>query len=272
MKKVLSGNARIRSKRRIIKDMLVQLVVYKTAVGYWLSFTNFNSLKMLAKFLFSKKISIPFSERVKIIRRFNIIETNILAGHSADELLLQAYFLLSLSAEKKGCIVEAGSFKGASAAKLSIIAKITGREFYIFDSFKGLPPNAEPATRTTVGYTCNLREGACCGYLDEIRENIKKFGEIEPCHFIPGWFKNTLPHFKKEVLMAFCDVDLALSARTCIRHLYPLLVAGGRLFSHDAHFPLIDELFKDENFWKSELGMQKPVFYRLTKRFGYFEK
>ena len=113
-----------------------------------------------------------------------------------------------------------------------------------------------------MGYIADLRKGEFCGRLEEVKNYIKKYGEIDSCIFIKGWYDKTLPEFKKRVCAVSCDVDLFESTKTCLKYMYPNLVKGGFFFSQDCHFPLINKLFNIRGY-----GL-----IQLTKRFGYFIK
>ena len=120
--------------------------------------------------------------------------------------------------EVKGDIVECGTWKGSSAANLSLVCRITGHKLKIYDSFQGLP-ESEPADRQGVFYN----EGEYLDTLDKVKSNISRYGAIECCEFIKGWFNETLPRLDTPVLLASLDVDLEASLETCVRHLWPNL-------------------------------------------------
>jgi O-methyltransferase len=75
-----------------------------------------------------------------------------------------------------------------------------------------------------------------------------------------------MPGFKEPVGVAYIDVDLESSTRTCIRYLFPLLVPGGVLFSQDGHLPWVINLLRDEKFWREEVGAEPPRMEGLGKR------
>jgi O-methyltransferase len=43
-----------------------------------------------------------------------------------------------------------------------------------------------------------------------------------------------------------------------MKHLYPLLVPGGAIFSHDGHIPLVVDVLRDAKFWEAEVGCPVP--------------
>ena len=58
--------------------------------------------------------------------------------------------------------------------------------------------------------------------------------------------------------MAFIDVDLQESTKTCLQYLYPRLAPGGSIFSHDGHLRLCVEAMDDDEFWRRVVGCAKP--------------
>ena len=158
-----------------------------------------------------------------------------------------------------GVVVEAGCFKGGSTAKFSLIANLTGRELMVFDSFEGLPDNTEPHTEDVAGNPIWFGAGNYAGALEEVKANITRYGRIDCCRFIKGWFDDTLPTFKEPVAAAYLDVDLASSTATCIRYLYPIVMPGGFLASQDGHLPLVIDVLRE---WQSRSDVE---FHGLGK-------
>jgi hypothetical protein len=96
------------------------------------------------------------------------------------------------------------------------------------------------------------------GTLAEVRGNITRYGAIDRCSFVPGYFEKTLPHLHEPVALAFCDVDLADSLRTCLKWLWPRLVHGGILFTHEAIQREVFSIFNDQEWWYEELNCAPP--------------
>jgi O-methyltransferase len=161
--------------------------------------------------------------------------------------------------------VEAGCFKGGSAAKASIVARLTRRVLFIFDSFDGLPGNDEDHCQNIFGEFIKnrFRQGNYRGEFEEVRNNIMRFGDIDACRFVQGWFEQTLPSFSEPIAALYLDVDLASSTKVCLKHLYPLIVPGGFLYSQDGDLPLVTEVFRDNKFWECEVGISKPAIRGL---------
>jgi hypothetical protein len=143
---------------------------------------------------------------------------SIPSATSAGVQLMMALKLFEMPPDVPGVVVECGTFKGGTAAALSLACKITGRELFIFDSFEGLPAGL-PNDREAKYYA----KGDWAGTYDEVITNLKKGGDFNRCTFVRGWFDQTLPKFDREVVLAYVDVDLEASLDTCIRSLWPRL-------------------------------------------------
>lgn len=124
---------------------------------------------------------------------------------------------------------------------------------------EGIPENQEPHGQDIFGLRAEFEAGKYCGHLDEVVDNVRRFGEVRSCEFVKGWFEDTMPHFHEPIALAFIDVDLASSTRTCLRNLYPLLIPGATIFSHDGHLPLCIPAVDDDRFWEKEVGFPKPA-------------
>jgi len=182
------------------------------------------------------------------------------ASHFLEHLLM-ATEILKIPPQVEGCVVECGSFKGGSAANLSLVCELCHRQLEIFDSFAGLPePSDVDQQHVLVGAheVQTYAKGAFCGTLPEVKKNISQFGNIGVCNFNVGYFNQTLPGFQKKCIMAFLDVDLVDSLETCLKYLWPLLQDGCYLFTHEAHHMEIPAFFFGESWWRSNLQCSAP--------------
>jgi len=166
--------------------------------------------------------------------------------------------ILALPTGGEGVIVEAGTFMGGSAAKLSHACAMRRRKLIIFDSFEGIPENNERHDRNIFGGLVKFNRGDWAGALDLVQKNIRIYGRIDVCEFAKGWFEDTMPTFDRPIDVAYIDVDLASSTRTCLKYLFPLLRRGGIIYSQDGHLPLVIDVLKDEQFWNAEVGVDRP--------------
>lgn len=151
-------------------------------------------------FLCDKYISLSLVDRLRLYKRILVISKKIDCAHAENEIVQVINALLSQPACRKGVIVEAGTYQGGSAVKLSIVAKITGRTLCIFDSFEGIPDNYEPHEKDIFGDNAGFKKGDLACSLGEVKKNITSMGEISCCKFYKGWFEDTMPKFHEKNL------------------------------------------------------------------------
>jgi len=223
--------------------------------------------RMVKRFQQWKRLVVPprianmtFSQRVSFARKTALIHRQVKCKHQHEHVDSFVDAFMALPPEVEGCIVEAGCFQGGSAAKFSLAAKLAGRRVVLFDSFEGLPENKEGHAKSILGHSIDgwFGGGRFSGSLEAVKHNIATYGHLDVCSFVEGWFEDSMPGFSEKACAIYLDVDLASSTRTCIKYLYPLLVPGGILMSQDGDFPLVIEVFDDDEFWKTEVGCAKP--------------
>lgn len=239
---------------------IIKRVLPPALLNLYRSYRWSNTISLL-QFLFKHYLGIPFKEKLFIIKQMIIISNNVHCPHTHQEMVSVIESILSIPKHINGCIVEAGSYKGGSAAKLSIACNIMNRQLVLFDSFEGIPENDEFMANGKLYHT----PGSWYGTIEEVKNNIKEYGALEVCEFIKGWFDDTIQDFNKPVLLMFLDVNLASSTRICLRYLYPLLVPGGVIYSHDGDLPLVINVYEDNDFWQKEIGYPKPFIEGLRK-------
>jgi len=91
-----------------------------------------------------------------------------------------------------------------------------------------------------------------------VKTNIQRYGAIECCEFIKGWFKDTLPALNAPVLLAFLDVDLEASLDKCVRYIWPNLVDKGYIFIDEAVGTDYCALFYSEKYWNKYFSRTPP--------------
>jgi O-methyltransferase len=199
------------------------------------------------------------SYRITLLRKLTLglrmfINTiRIRTGTSYKTHLVMALKILETPPDVVGDVVECGTWKGGSAANLSLVCRITGRKLRIFDSFQGLPPG-DPKDREAAVY----QAGDYCGTLEEVQANIRRYGAIECCEFVKGWFSDTLPKLDRPVLLAFLDVDLEASLETCVRYIWPQLTPKGYIFIDECVGVDYCALFFSERWWQHVFKRTPP--------------
>ncbi|MDQ6786879.1 MAG: TylF/MycF family methyltransferase [Acidobacteriota bacterium] len=197
------------------------------------------------KLNFFKKYRLGFKMFLNKLR----VET----GTSYKSHLAMALKIFETPPDVEGAIVECGTWKGGSAANLSLVCRMTGRKLLIYDSFEGLPEKVE-GDREAGGY----ETGDYCGTLEEVRENIRRYGAIEVCEFVQGWFNDTLPQLKQPVLLAFLDVDYEASLETCVRYIWNNLTEKGYIFIDEYVGLDYCSIFYSETYWKRFFNRTPP--------------
>lgn len=248
----------------VLRTVLPASMFNRLQLLYWrlLILLRMAYLREARNLLIDKEIQMSVVGRFRLLLKCYWISTTVECPHRQNEVLQFVRQILILGRQPDGVFVEAGCFQGGSSAKFSLAAKAMGKKLVIFDSFEGIPANKERHEADIFGGKVNFgegfREGDYCGTFKEVYSNISRFGSINPCELIQGWFEETMPRFKGEILGVYLDVDLASSTRTCLKYLYPQIRQGGVLMSQDGHLPLVLEVFDDDEFWHNEVGTSTP--------------
>jgi O-methyltransferase len=190
--------------------------------------------------------------RASILTRFRNIQDNVECAHSEREALMMADFLLA--SPLKGPMVECGCYEGGSTAKLSLLASAS-RRLLVCDSFQGLP---EPSGHDRLhhwfdsGNPVPYQQGQYTGSLDEVKDNVRQFGALDHCDFIPGFFSDTLATLEADELsFIFLDVDYISSA--------PKLAMGSRLYTHEARSKEFIYGITDHSWWRETFNACPPL-------------
>jgi O-methyltransferase len=214
--------------------------------------------RVAVRFLADPKLAGSFSNRWLLVRQHYVVSRRLISPHTTEEIFAFIREILTLPADRHGCIVEAGSYKGSSAAKFSLAARLAGRRLVICDSFQGLPASDEHHGMSIENRPVVFRAGEFAGSLDEVKANIARYGALEVCDFVAGWFATSLAGWNRPIAAVYLDVDLAASTRECLRHFYRWMAPGCALYSQDGHLPLVLAVFEDRAFWRSEFGVEPP--------------
>lgn len=136
-----------------------------------------------------------------------------------------------------GSIVECGVWRGGAIAA---IAELLGNErnYYIFDSFEGLP-KAQTIDGTAAIVWQQNKQGKF--YYDNCKADIQyvytamKMSGVTNYEVVKGWFSETLPKFPKSENIAILrlDADWYESTLQCFTFLYPKVVKGGVVIVDD---------------------------------------
>lgn len=193
--------------------------------------------------------------RARLAYRFFRNNARMETLSSSRAHVVMAMKLLELPPDLEGDVVECGCYKGAMSVNLSIVCRIAGRKLKVYDSFEGLPP---PRGRDFWPEGVGFIPGVFKGALEEVRDNVARFGEVGVCEFHKGWFKDTLPHHEGKIALAVVDVDFHSSLYECVTNLWPALVDRGFFFIDEYVYPDYCAIFYSEKFWKTHFGTAPP--------------
>ena len=190
-----------------------------------------------------------FSEQKEWLNQLKRIDSHVKSAHNQSHILKFLLEILEMPDSVQGCVIEAGAFKGSL---LSFFKALMKRFHY---------------EKSTEGHSIKgwFDKGNFAGSLDEVKKNIDEYGKPEVVSYHKGWFEETMPLFKEKIALVYIDVDLASSTKTCLKYLYPLLEPGGVIVSQDGDFPLVIEVFKDENSGRMKLDVYNSAIEGLGK-------
>jgi len=256
--------ARYTLKENGLFGTLAKYIAYKIAIKQFLAEPEANK-----------------KDREYVYKRFAIIDKKVKCGHYPYQFLLMAKYILDLNVP--GPLVECGSYKGGGSAKLSILAKMTGRKLYICDSFEGLPnPKFESEAKQhgiVYDYNTTFHKGEFTGSLEEVKSNITKYGCIEVCEFVKGFFDKSLPGLNIAPAFVFTDVDYFSSARDCLKNLWPRMEKNGLWFTHEATYHEYIYGILDSTWWRENMNECPPLIIgagtglsHLAQAIAYMQK
>jgi O-methyltransferase len=220
---------------------------------YYVATMPFSIVAILGSRRIHPAYKINLWKKLRLGLRFFLNGIRIQTGTTYKTHLAMALKLFETPPEVEGDVIECGTWKGGSAANLSLACQIVGRKLKIFDSFEGLPAG-EPLDREAKLY----RRGDYAGSLDEVRANIEKYGAPQCCEYVRGWFRDTLPQLNSPVVLAFLDVDLEASLDTCVRYIYPNLTPQGFIFIDEVTGTDYCALFYSERWWNENFNRTPP--------------
>ena len=184
--------------------------------------------------------------------RLGAIGRHVACPHSMTEMTTIARAILARTG-LPGAVVELGCYKGGSTARLSLVCAKAGKRLLVFDSFEGLPDPEPWDADHQIGRPRTFRRGEYAAALDEVRANVKEFGRLDLCTFVPGWIADTVGRrlVDEAIAVAFVDVDLVASTRDALTGVWPSVGPGGVVFVHDATDSKLAALLQDRDWWCS---------------------
>jgi O-methyltransferase len=155
------------------------------------------------------------------------------------QLFIQNLLLVKRYKGIKGDVVECGTWKGGCIAAM---AKVLGesRDYYLFDSFEGLPPAKEIDGDEAIKWQNDKKSefyfNNCTASVSDAQEAMKK-SQISSYTITKGWFEESLPTFKsdKGIAVLRLDADWYDSTMLILNVLFDQVNIGGLILIDDYH-------------------------------------
>jgi hypothetical protein len=223
-------------------------------------------VRVVLEHFYDKNVGLEYGldreAKARLVGRFQTITSKIPTGTSWLYHVVLATAILKTPQSWQGDVIECGCWNGGSTASLSLVCSKVGRKLIVCDSFEGLPEDEHQVVHqyphiSLFGY---YQKGMYATRLEEVRENISRYGDLSVCQFVPGFFSDSLKALKGPLVFAFLDVDLAGSMRDCLKHIWPLLVDGGFVYTDDSCDMEVVRVWFDDSWWQREVGCHAPGY------------
>lgn len=188
-------------------------------------------------------------KRMALGFRFWLNNMRVTSGTSWRAHLVIAMKLLEIPRDTPGDVVECGCWKGGASVNISIICAKIGRRMKIYDSFEGLPPPVEGDVIAEKTFQQGFIPGVFGGTLEEVQNNIRRYGAFDVCSFHQGWFEDTTPQHEGDICLMFIDVDFYSSLHDVLINLWPHVVDGGFVFLDEYLNLPYCAVFWSEKYW-----------------------
>jgi O-methyltransferase len=144
--------------------------------------------------------------------------------------------LVRLFKKVEGVVVECGTWRGGMIAGIACLLG-NEREYYLFDSFEGLPEVKEIDGTEAIKWQ-NDKDSPfyfdnCKADFSEAQKAMLQTG-CNKFHIIKGWFEDTLNQFPdKQIAVLRLDGDWYDSTITCLENLFDKVSPGGIIIIDD---------------------------------------
>jgi O-methyltransferase len=143
----------------------------------------------------------------------------------------------------EGDFVECGTYKGGSAAVLSMCMG-EGRHLWLYDSFKGMPETIDKDGTEAAKYV-----GECAATVDDVKNAMHAVAMPDDKYSIhEGWFEDTFKpgNLPGKVALLHCDADWYNSVMLVLNTFYDRIPDGGCIVLDDfGHWEGCREAFYD---------------------------
>lgn len=152
--------------------------------------------------------------------------------------LPREYFCSNLRLVEKyrdlqGSVVECGVWRGGMSAGMACTLG-DYRDYYLFDSFEGLPAASEIDGQRALEWQANNDVNNCRTDESFAHEAMTLAG-VNRFNVVKGWFNQTLPTFQptERIAVLRLDADWYSSTADCLNYLYAQVVPNGLIILDD---------------------------------------
>jgi O-methyltransferase len=137
-----------------------------------------------------------------------------------------------------GAVIECGVWKGGMIAGMADVLLDPERNYYLFDSFEGLPLAKEIDGTRAIKWQEDKKSPFYynnCSSDETWAEKAMDISSKKKYHIKKGWFENTIPSFEinEPIAILRLDADWYDSTMTCLVHLFPKVQTGGLIILDD---------------------------------------
>lgn len=186
------------------------------------------------------------------------------------------------AARISGAYVECGVWRGGSSMAAAIAflsAGITDRNFYLFDTFEGMPEPTEHDLRASdkaeaveiLRKSHQSEKIWCKASIEDVMANMASTEYPNSrVHYCRGMVEQTLPkHAPDQIAILRLDTDWYESTRHELEHLYPRLSPGGVLIIDDYGYwagarKAVDEYFAASPILLNRIDQTGRIAVKLT--------
>jgi len=145
--------------------------------------------------------------------------------------------IAELASRVAGSVVECGTWKGGMIAGIAALLQ-DDREYYLFDSFEGLPPAKEIDGTAAIAWQQDTESPIYydnCAADESFAKQAMELSGVKHYSIIKGWFSQTLKDFdpKQKIAILRLDGDWYDSIMDCLENLYHYVAPGGVIIIDD---------------------------------------
>ena len=213
----------------------------------WRLYLKWSDLKDRLHFCFNKLTAVLSGNKdleIKM-RIMQIVKPYTMVGRSGMYVTYESVYKAEKE-ELKGAIVECGVARGGSSAMMALVSeKYNGtRNFWLFDTFEGLPPPSEKDNHVEGIYESKdkrasiVSEGFCLGTIGEVEALLFNTLKLprEKFTLVKGLFQDTLIGQKDkigDIAVLRLDGDWYDSTMCCLENLWDNVTPGGIVIMDD---------------------------------------